>query len=129
MGRILKHWWRGIIDQNRVDGAADFRRLRRCSWSVLSARHCGRQVSGGDDFGVYWRFPAASNQQGNNMATYECKVCGMSVNATCGKCDAPLENGMLKIDENTEVQISECPNGHGKIKSPLCCGQDMTCSL
>ena len=64
-----------------------------------------------------------------NMATYECKVCGMSVNATCGKCDAPLENAMLKIDENTEVQVSECPNGHGKIKSPLCCGQDMTCSL
>jgi hypothetical protein len=53
----------------------------------------------------------------------------MSVNATCGKCDAPLENGTLKIDENTEVQISECPNGHGKIKSPLCCGQDMTCTL
>jgi len=63
------------------------------------------------------------------MATYECKVCGMSVNATCGKCDAPLENKMLKISETTEVQVSECPNGHGKIKSPLCCGQDMTCSL
>jgi hypothetical protein len=63
------------------------------------------------------------------MATYECKICGMSVNATCGKCDTPLENNMLKIDENTEVQISECPNGHGKIKSPLCCGEDMTCSL
>jgi hypothetical protein len=63
------------------------------------------------------------------MATYECKVCGMSVNATCGKCNAPLENKMLKINETTEVQVSECPNGHGKIKSPLCCGQDMTCSL
>ena len=63
------------------------------------------------------------------MATYECKVCNMSVNATCGKCDAPLVNKMLKIDENTEVQVSECPNGHGKIKSPLCCGEDMTCSL
>ena len=22
------------------------------------------------------------------MPTYECKECGMSVNATCGKCDA-----------------------------------------
>ena len=40
------------------------------------------------------------------MATYECSKCGMSVNATCGKC-----------------------NDHGKIKSPLCCGQDMTCSV
>lgn len=63
------------------------------------------------------------------MATYECKVCGMSVNATCGKCNAPLENKMLKVSEDKEVQVSECPNGHGKIKSPLCCGQDMTCSL
>ncbi|MCG6872229.1 MAG: hypothetical protein LJE84_08055 [Gammaproteobacteria bacterium] len=62
------------------------------------------------------------------MATYECKVCGMSVNATCGKCDTPLRNGMLKLDDGNQVQISECPNGHGKIKSPMCCGQDMSCS-
>jgi hypothetical protein len=73
------------------------------------------------------RFTTRSTRK--SMATYECKICGMSVNATCGKCDAPLENNMLKIDENTEVQVSECPNGHGKIKSPLCCGEDMTCSL
>jgi len=52
----------------------------------------------------------------------------MSVNATCGQCDAPLENGMLDVGEGKQVQISQCPNGHGKIKSPLCCGQDMTCS-
>lgn len=51
----------------------------------------------------------------------------MSVNATCGECDAPLVNGILKLDDGSEVQISECPNGHGKIKSPQCCGQDMTC--
>ena len=43
------------------------------------------------------------------MATYECKVCGMSVNATCGKCDAALENKMLKIDENTEDDRTETP--------------------
>jgi hypothetical protein len=52
----------------------------------------------------------------------------MSVNATCGKCNAPLVNGSLKLDNGNSVQISECPNKHGKIKSPLCCGQDMTCS-
>ena len=62
------------------------------------------------------------------MATYECSKCGMSVNATCAKCDAPLENDMLTKDDGTQVQISKCPNEHGKIKSPLCCGQDMTCS-
>ena len=30
------------------------------------------------------------------MATYECKECGMSVNATCGKCGVPLKNGLLE---------------------------------
>jgi hypothetical protein len=61
------------------------------------------------------------------MATYECEICGMSVNATCGKCDAPLENGSITLEDGTVVQVSKCPNGHGMIKSPLCCGQDMTC--
>ena len=52
------------------------------------------------------------------MATYECNKCGMSVNATCGKCDESLLNDLLKLDDGTEVQISKCPNDHGKIKSP-----------
>ena len=51
----------------------------------------------------------------------------MSVNANCGNCNAPLVNDILKLDDGREVQISKCPNGHGKIKSPLCCGQDMAC--
>ena len=62
------------------------------------------------------------------MSTYECSNCGMSVNATCGKCEAPLVDDILKIEDGTGVQISKCPNGHGKIKSPSCCGQDMSCS-
>jgi len=62
------------------------------------------------------------------MATYECKICGMSVNATCGKCDAPLADGTLTLEDGTEIQISEWPKWHGKIKSPLGCGQDMACS-
>ena len=61
------------------------------------------------------------------MATYECSNCGMSVNATCGKCDAPLVD-VLKLENGSEVQISKCPNDHGKIKSPTCCGNDMSCS-
>ena len=63
------------------------------------------------------------------METYKCSKCGMSVNATCGKCDAPLVNDVLKLDDGREVQISKCPNGHGKIKSPLCCGEDMSCAI
>ena len=62
------------------------------------------------------------------MATYECSNCGMSVNATCGKCDAPLVDDVLELDNGSEVQISKCPNDHGKIKSPTCCGNDMSCS-
>jgi len=61
------------------------------------------------------------------MATYECSVCGMAVNATCAKCNEPLVNDILTKDDSTEVQISVCPNEHGKIKSPMCCGQDMAC--
>ena len=63
------------------------------------------------------------------MATYECKSCGMSVNATCAKCNEPLVNDNISIDNGTTVQVSKCPNDHGKIKSPLCCGQDMSCTI
>ena len=63
------------------------------------------------------------------MTTYECNKCGMSVNATCGKCDETLVNDNLELNNGSNVQISKCPNGHGKIKSPLCCGQDMSCAV
>ena len=62
------------------------------------------------------------------MATYECTKCGMSVNATCAKCNSTLQNDNLSLKDGKKVQISKCPNEHGKIKSPLCCGQDMTCT-
>ena len=63
------------------------------------------------------------------MGTYEWEKCGMSGKATCGKCDAPLENGTLEVGEGKDVQISSCPNGPGKFKSPRCCGPDMCCSI
>jgi len=62
------------------------------------------------------------------MATYECSICGMSVNATCGKCNEPLVDDTIDVD-GSEVQVSKCPNDHGKIKSPSCCGKDMNCSV
>ena len=40
-----------------------------------------------------------------------------------------VDNTILKLDDNNVVQISKCPNDHGKIKSPLCCGQDMSCNV
>ncbi|MEY3084384.1 MAG: hypothetical protein RL037_564 [Bacteroidota bacterium] len=63
------------------------------------------------------------------MNTYECSKCGMSVNASCGKCNLPLQNDHLTLDNGNIVQISKCPSCEGKIKSPLCCGQDMSCNL
>ena len=60
------------------------------------------------------------------MAIYECKACGMSVKSVCGKCDEPRVDGILNTDYGNQVQISECPVGCGKIKSPSCCGLDMT---
>ena len=63
------------------------------------------------------------------MATYECSSCGMSVNATCGACDEPLVDAILDKDDCSTVEVSKCPNGHGKIKSPLCCGEDMSCAV
>ena len=49
------------------------------------------------------------------MATYECSKCGMSVNATCGKCDKPLVNDMLKLDDGTEVQTENLKWFHERL--------------
>ena len=39
------------------------------------------------------------------METYKCSKCGMTVNATCGKCNEPLVNDTIKLDNGKEVQI------------------------
>ncbi len=64
------------------------------------------------------------------MAAYVCEKCGMSIGTmTCGKCSKELVHSTLTTDDGTKVHISQCPDGHGKVKSPMCCGQDMTCSI
>jgi len=63
------------------------------------------------------------------MATYTCGVCGMSVNISCAKCGKELVNDDLTKPDGSSVQISKCPEGHGKVKSPLCCGTDMACAV
>ena len=63
------------------------------------------------------------------MAVYTCKTCGMSIGTmTCGQCGKELKHGMLTLEDGTSVAVSECPDGHGKVKSPQCCGTDMTCA-
>ena len=49
------------------------------------------------------------------MATYECATCGMAVNATCAKCDSPLADDILTLDDGTEVQVYAAPWSSGKI--------------
>lgn len=63
------------------------------------------------------------------MVTYTCEKCDMAVKASCANCDVPLKNDYLKLDDGSEVQISICPSCDGKIKSPQCCGQDMSCAM
>ena len=61
------------------------------------------------------------------MVAYTCEKCGMSIGTmTCGKCNKELVHSTITID-GQEIHVSECPDGHGKVKSPLCCGEDMSC--
>ena len=48
---------------------------------------------------------------------------------TCGKCGVALTHDTLDKGDGSSVAISKCPNGDGKVKSPLCCGQDMACAI
>jgi|TARA_B100000315_G_C14277772_1_gene451628 hypothetical protein len=48
---------------------------------------------------------------------------------TCGKCGKELVHDTLQLDNGAPVDIAKCPDGHGKIKSPQCCGEDMSCSV
>ena len=63
------------------------------------------------------------------MVTYACPKCGMGVKGlTCAKCGKELVHDVITKDDGSQVHISRCPDGHGKIKSPMCCGNDMTCA-
>ncbi|MDP6219458.1 MAG: hypothetical protein QF801_05055 [Alphaproteobacteria bacterium] len=63
------------------------------------------------------------------MARYECAKYGMAVNTSCAKCNTPLVDASLQLDDGSSVQIAQCHDCEGKIKSPLCCGSDMSCSV
>mgnify|MGYP006985907170 FL=1 len=68
------------------------------------------------------------------MSIYKCNECGMSVKTSCGECDTPLVDVTLDLDDGSQVKISQCQeadctNYNGKIKSPLCCGNDMHCTI
>jgi hypothetical protein len=48
---------------------------------------------------------------------------------TCGKCGKELKHDTLTKPDGGQVHVSTCPEGHGKVKSPMCCGQDMACKV
>ena len=52
------------------------------------------------------------------MAAYKCEKCGMSIGTmTCGACNKELRHSTLTKPDGSAVHISECPDGHGKVKS------------
>ena len=62
------------------------------------------------------------------MTTYSCEQgCGMSAKGfTCGSCGKELVHETLTKDDGSTVGVAQCPDGCGKIKSPMCCGHDMS---
>ena len=57
---------------------------------------------------------------------YKCEVCGMGIGTmTCAECGKELVHDEITTDDGTVVYVSKCPDGHGMVKSPMCCGQDM----
>ena len=64
------------------------------------------------------------------MANYVCAKCGMGVKGMkCAKCGKDLVHGTITTASGAEVHVSKFPDGCGKIKSPMCCGDDMSCSI
>jgi hypothetical protein len=64
------------------------------------------------------------------MAIYTCDKCGMSIGTmTCGHCGKELVSDTITTPAGGVVLVARCPDGHGKVKSPMCCGQDMTCTV
>ena len=44
---------------------------------------------------------------------------------TCASCGKELVHETLTKDDGSTVGVAQCPDGCGKIKSPMCCGHDM----
>ncbi len=60
------------------------------------------------------------------MSNYSCVECGYEIVPNdCGKCGSVLEYTTITKDDGSNVNVSECPKGCGRIKSPMCHGQDM----
>ena len=64
------------------------------------------------------------------MTEFKCDHCGMGVTGLkCAQCGEELVHDHITKDDGTKIGVAKCPEGHGKIKSPMCCGHDMNCSI
>lgn len=64
------------------------------------------------------------------MIQYSCNACGMGVvGMKCAKCGADMVPDAITKADGTTVSVTRCPEDCGKIKSPMCCGTDMVCSI
>lgn len=57
---------------------------------------------------------------------YHCNSCDMGIDdLICSKCHTKLIKD--EIQKNSQsIQVAKCPKCEGMIKSPQCCGKDMT---
>ncbi len=61
-----------------------------------------------------------------SVVNYQCNKCGMGVTGLrCSKCNEELKHSIVSLDDGTTVNVSQCPQCDGMIKSPQCCGIDM----
>ena len=64
------------------------------------------------------------------MAEFTCEHCGMGVTGLkCAKCGKDLVHDHITTDAGVQVGVAKCPDGCGMIKSPQCCGSDMSCKV
>jgi len=64
------------------------------------------------------------------MIQYSCASCGMGViGMRCAACNEELVPDTITTADGREVSVARCPDGCGKIKSPMCCGSDMVCQV
>ena len=60
------------------------------------------------------------------MAKYFCENCGMKTkDLKCNNCGKTLYHNYIKRSNGTKIYIIECKDGCQKLKSPICCSQDM----
>ena len=48
---------------------------------------------------------------------------------TCGECGTELVHDTVQTNDGKSVHVAKCPEEHGVVKSPMCCGQDMECDI